>query len=388
MGNKFKLGQTYRDTATINKLDDQFLRWINIEGSRMLNSPGIRPLNFINKKSKFDLPAYVILVTNNKSSSLVENPWEDKVDYANAEIKYWGDAKFSNTKGIDDWNGNKVVRKIFDKSVDKGSSDFATPFLHFSKPKKGEVIFNGLCVLDNLELNWFWDEVEKTPIQNYLMHLRILDCAEVDIDWLHDRAAAHSLKSLDKGSLSPTSWNNYKSGRLRPLKIFKKEIKSPESQLPKNVEDIDFLNGLTKYDPYDFEKIIVGLFTQFGQVVHNISGTKRTRDGGFDFFGEFKLSSILEYKIKFRGEVKKWAIAKTVGPKDISRLVARLKRGEYGIFVTTSTFSKQAQEEVLIDGYPVKLISGIDLVNMFKHLNLITGKSIENNWVKNILTGK
>ena len=106
------------------------------------------------------------------------------------------------------------------------------------------------------------------------------------------------------------------------------------------------------------------------------------------FFGEFKLSSILEYRIKFRGEVKKWDIKRNVSPKDVSRLVARLKRGEYGIFVTTSTFSKQTQEEVLIDGYPVKLISGIDLVNMFKHLNLINDNSIKTYWVKNILSGE
>ena len=31
---------------------------------------------------------------------------------------------------------------------------------------------------------------------------------------------------------------------------------------------------------------------------------------------------------------------------DVSRLVARLQRGEYGIFVTTSYYTKAAQEEV------------------------------------------
>ena len=107
-----------------------------------------------------------------------------------------------------------------------------------------------------------------------------------------------------------------------------------------------------------------------------------------EFRRALPLSSVLEYRIKFRGEVKKWDIKRNVSPKDVSRLVARLKRGEYGIFVTTSTFSKQTQEEVLIDGYPVKLISGIDLVNMFKHLNLINDNSIKTYWVKNILSGE
>jgi len=49
---------------------------------------------------------------------------------------------------------------------------------------------------------------------------------------------------------------------------------------------------------------------------------------------------------------------------------------EYGIFVTTSYFTTQAQREVLSDGYPVHLISGVDLIYMLKSLKkYLKGKS-------------
>ena len=387
MKNRYLLGRFYRDTGTPFKTEDQFMRWVNIDGSRMPNSPGIRPLAY-SKIKDAELPAYVILVTAN-TSRLSDNPWEDKVDYENAEIKHWGDAKFDVVKGIDDWKGNKTVRKIYNRIVANNSEWFHTPFLHFSKPEKGWVVFNGLCVLDNLELTWFWDDLKKIPVQNYLMHLRILDCPEVDMEWLHQRANVNSLNDPDQDSRAPEVWKFYKAGGIKSLRVHKKEIKSLVEQIPdKNTMEFRFLENLTLYKPYDFEKIIVGLFQQFGEIVHNVKGTKPTGDGGFDFYGDFKLSSILAYRIKFRGEVKKWAVPRPVSPKDVARLVARLRRGEYGIFVTTSSYSKQTQEEVLSDGYPVKLVSGLDLVNMFKKLNLIDGGQIKTDWVITVLDQK
>ena len=43
-------------------------------------------------------------------------------------------------------------------------------------------------------------------------------------------------------------------------------------------------------------------------------------------------------------------------------MVARLRRGWIGVFVTTGVFSKQAQVEVIDDEYPVVLIPGSLLV--------------------------
>jgi len=64
-----------------------------------------------------------------------------------------------------------------------------------------------------------------------------------------------------------------------------------------------------------------------------------------------------------------------------------LRRGEYGIFVTTSYFTIQAQKEVLEDAYPISLFAGIDLVRFFRELKLIAAGQISQDWLKAVMGG-
>ena len=89
----------------------------------------------------------------------------------------------------------------------------------------------------------------------------------------------------------------------------------------------------------------------------------------------------LAYEIDFRGEVKRYARSTAVGPKDVSRLVARLGRGQYGLFVTTSYFTRQAQEEVFEDRYPARLFSGSDVVRIMRELRIAHGRNISGTWL-------
>jgi len=114
-------------------------------------------------------------------------------------------------------------------------------------------------------------------------------------------------------------------------------------------------------------------------VVHRIDQTRLSRDGGFDFHGVMTLPAPLHYEISFRGEVKRHKAS--IGPKDVSRLVARLGRGEYGLFVTTSYYTTQAQEEVLQDAYPTRLFAGRDVVNIMRTLGIATSDQIRPDWI-------
>lgn len=60
---------------------------------------------------------------------------------------------------------------------------------------------------------------------------------------------------------------------------------------------------------------------------------------------------------------------------------ARLKRGEHGVFVTTSAFTTQCQEEVFADEYPVELMPGGRLVGMLKQLGAVRGDELSVEWV-------
>ncbi len=380
---EYELGSSYVDKGGVSHPDDQFLRWVNIRGSGMLNSPGIRPLKSTLDLLPQGLPAYLILVTHEVSASSALNPWEDIVDLSNAEILYWGDSKAHPTKRLDDFAGNAVLRRVYDYLLD-GERVAAPPVLHFSKPQAGVVKFNGLCVLDRLDLAWFYDA--GRPVRNYHARLRVLDCDRVSIAWLHHRANAATLASLDDHQDCPNVWHRYKRGETVTIDIWRPEVRAKSSQIPDKGSDDDLLlQQLVSLQPFDFEKVVVAVFREVREVTHHIEGTRRTGDGGFDFFGRFVLQRPLDYVIPFRGEVKRYSRGTAVTPKEVSRLVARLGRQEYGLFVTTSYFTEQAQREVLADSYPVHLIPGAELIKMLRFLHLAEGASMRRAWLESVL---
>ncbi|MFD7985475.1 restriction endonuclease [Kitasatospora indigofera] len=60
-----------------------------------------------------------------------------------------------------------------------------------------------------------------------------------------------------------------------------------------------------------------------------------------------------------------------VSAEQIARVVARLRRGWIGVYVTTGAYSEAAQLEMVEDQYPIVLINGQDLV---KELREIAGE--------------
>jgi len=373
----FRVGHIYKDRGAISKDGDEFLAWVNIPGSGMLNSPGIRPLKYIHNLSP--LPAYLVLVTHEKRRGVL-NPWDDVIDHSTGQIIYWGDAKFDRNKRHIDFAGNKVLQAIYDYQLD-GHKEFIPPILHFSKPERGEVRFNGLCVLERLELSWFDDH--SKPVRNLRAHLTILDVDEVNISWLHERARAVSTTKLVSGA--PVAWRQYLRGNIRKLDLWQSSIRSTKAQLPpEGTGEAEILSRVAGVTSTQFEAIVVALFSQMTSICHSITRTRPTGDGGFDFYGSFVLPRPLSYAINFIGEAKKYSRSTPVQPKDVSRLVARLGRGQFGIFVTTSYFTKQTQTEVLTDAYPVRLISGLDLINMMKELQIVSAGRLNHTWVDSV----
>jgi hypothetical protein len=380
---KYELGRIYVDRGGTTFSEDQFLRWLNIPGSGMLNSPGIRALAYTEKISLSNLPAYLVLVTHHKSTDSKLNPWHDVVDLSQGQITYWGDSKFDELRRLDDFQGNAHLKRINEHLLE-GERTLIPPILHFSKPRKGVVLFNGLCVLEKLEHTWFDDG--GRPVRNYRAVLDILDCDTVSVAWLHGRAKASSIQNVDNHPECPVAWKQYKSGVTRRIDIWQKQVRSKVAQCPPSgSDDALILSQLTDLNSYDFERVVVAAFKAVKEVQHRVTGTRPTGDGGFDFFGTFSFEPPLSYEIHFRGEVKKYAVGNGVSPKEVSRLVARLSRREYGIFVTTSYFSEQAQREVLADGYPVHLMAGIDLVNMLRRLRIASRSEIRKEWLQSVL---
>ena len=63
------------------------------------------------------------------------------------------------------------------------------------------------------------------------------------------------------------------------------------------------------------------------------------------------------------GQAKCIKPGSSVGPDQVARVVARLRRGWLGIFITTGVFSDQAQVEIVADQYPIVLVPALKLVD-------------------------
>ena len=57
-------------------------------------------------------------------------------------------------------------------------------------------------------------------------------------------------------------------------------------------------------------------------------------------------------------------------------------------WLSPPTFSDQAQKEVLSLGYPVKLISGIGLIDFMKELKIISNGILNSDWIKSVIEKK
>jgi restriction endonuclease Mrr len=97
--------------------------------------------------------------------------------------------------------------------------------------------------------------------------------------------------------------------------------------------------------------------------------TRGSADGGIDFVARHELGTdFSSTSIVVLGQAKCRDPQATVSPNDVARLAARLHRGWIGVFVTTATFSEQAQVELLDDRCPVILVNGQRLVQEVKQI--------------------
>jgi restriction endonuclease Mrr len=91
--------------------------------------------------------------------------------------------------------------------------------------------------------------------------------------------------------------------------------------------------------------------------------TRPGGDGGVDFVGRLDVGTAANNTpLVVLGQAKCIAPTSSISPDQVARVVARLRRGWIGVFVTTGAFSRQAQIEVIDDQYPLVLVDGRTLV--------------------------
>jgi restriction endonuclease Mrr len=89
-------------------------------------------------------------------------------------------------------------------------------------------------------------------------------------------------------------------------------------------------------------------------------------------------------RLSFALEAKRYSQANTVGVKEVSRLISRIKHREFGVLVTTSAVNPQAYKEIRTDQHPIVVITGRDIVQILA-ANGVTTPALCLAWVKRVL---
>ena len=129
--------------------------------------------------------------------------------------------------------------------------------------------------------------------------------------------------------------------------------------------------------PYDFEQFAADLWQTSQPNVDRIDVTRPWRDGGRDAVGDYLLGPRHDpVAVEFALEAKCYGSGNSVGVKETSRLISRLRYRQFGVLVTTSYVHSQAYQEIREDGHPVVILAGRDIVELLKAQGLDTTATV------------
>ncbi|WP_343419344.1 restriction endonuclease [Candidatus Flexifilum breve] len=138
--------------------------------------------------------------------------------------------------------------------------------------------------------------------------------------------------------------------------------------MPYNKQEATLLQVVLDYfqnNPYLFERFAGEIVKLMDRNVTAIDVTQPSRDGGRDGIGQYRIGVEGEgIYIDFAVEAKCYGEGNSVGVRELSRLISRLRHRQFGVLVTTSYVAQQAYQEIREDQHPIIVIAGRDIVQL------------------------
>lgn len=355
------------------------------------NSGGFRK---VMRKDGSGLPAYVVLYT-----SMQELEWPDYLDEETGVFRYYGDNRNPGRTILDTpRKGNMLLEFVFDclNSRD-GSITNIPPFFIFKKTGCGwDVKFLGLAAPGNPKISpdrdlvAFWRTMNDERFQNYEAYFTVLDTnTAIDRRWLKALIYDHE-NSLQ---YAPIVWKRFiERGRngIIPL-VAKKiiDIPSKYDQLQCDNEGRSCIQMIRDYYskfPQGFENCAKDILEKTDNNFQDFELTRPWRDGGRDALGYYvicpsgKANSPL--RIDCALEAKCYSEKTSVGVREMSRLISRIRYRQFGVMLTTSYVHPQAYKEVVEDGHPILILTATDIAQTLRRSSINSGNICE--WLLSI----
>jgi hypothetical protein len=345
------------------------------------NSGGFRYLGSLEKLG-------LVVLTTSRS----DPDWPDEVDKENGVFTYYGDNKNPGRELHDTPRfGNEILRRLFEQAANASDRSRVPPILAFANTGTyRDVTFLGLLVpglaghsaTDDLAA--IWRATDGRRFQNYRARFSILNVPVVSRDWLNDIIAGSPLSDR-----APRSWLDWmETGRpknlLAPRTV---EHRSREEQLPTDPLSMKLVEELHLHfaaDPHAFEHCAAALAKMLLPGISYIDVTRPSRDGGRDGVGSLMIGAgAASIAIDFALEAKCYSKSNSVGVREMSRLISRLRHRQFGILVTTSYLDRQAYREIKEDGHPIIVVSAADIAVILKKSGIGTVLDLQT-WINEI----
>ncbi len=325
------------------------------------------------------------------------NPWHDEFDLDHGHVRYYGDHKPSTLGPVGSTVGNRALLDAwqFHAGTDRSERLLAPPLVLFRaqtvtradgvRVPKGHVEFCGAAVIERMEHVVQRDPNSGRSFPNIVLDLNVVDLSasddQLDWRWIDDRRdPAVSLEDCLR--YAPPTWRRWvDEGRVALPRIRRRVISSrvlsPSDQQPSpgsaDAEVLDQVYRFFEGRKHSFEQLaarVAGeVLGRSGMAYRQGWLTRAGGDGGMDFVGRLDVGAApASTPLVVLGQAKCVAPTSSISPDQVARVVARLRRGWIGVFVTTGSFSRQAQVEVIDDQYPLVLISGGTLAQEVRRL--------------------
>jgi restriction system protein len=139
----------------------------------------------------------------------------------------------------------------------------------------------------------------------------------------------------------------------------------PEPLDAEESEEVGLASGVLStvlaLSPGGFENLCKRLLTELGLVQLRTVG--QSGDRGIDVEGHLRVNPVVSFRVGV--QCKKYADGNQVTPRHIREFQGSLGPFDRGIFITTSVFTQQAEEQATAPGYkPIDLIDGERLVEL------------------------